>query len=353
MSEKPRRIPKGNKAAPRKRPDQRSDPKSKYRIRRKIPDPSYSLAEIVRPNIPTSPRRKRLKDDQTNLAIKGVPPVGRIEPQPFLKWVGGKSQLLTQFDRFLPRKVERYFEPFIGGGAVFFHLKHRFPQMRAFLRDNNDQLINTYLAVRDYPKELMRRLDGHLAEFRTNRERYYYGVRNEHHLPKSEIVERAARMIFLNKTCFNGLWRVNARGEFNVPIGSHKNPALYDRENILAASWTLQGVHLHVQDFRDTMSELRSGDFVYVDPPYFPMSATASFTSYTKEDFGTEEQRGLAALFADAAKRGVQLMLSNSDTPFIRSLYHEFDIHTVRARRAINCDGTKRGEINEVVVTAG
>src|ERR1017187_2883306 len=267
MSEKSGRKRSSPKAASSKRPDQRSDPKSvRYKIRRKIPDPSYSLSELVRPSVPTSPRRKRIKDDQVNFAIAGIPPVGRIEPQPFLKWVGGKSQLLAQFDEFLPNQVDRYFEPFIGGGAVFFHLKHRFPQMGAFLRDNNDELINTYIAVRDHPKPLDRKLDEHLAEFRADRERYYYLVRSRHHLPRADVVERAARMIFLNKTCFNGLWRVNATGEFNVPIGSQTNPSLYDRGNILAASWTLEGVHLVTQDFRDTLNEPRRGDFVYVDP---------------------------------------------------------------------------------------
>src|SRR5581483_11798464 len=143
------------------------------------------------------------------------------------------------------------------------------------------------------------------------------------------------------KTCFNGLWRVNARGEFNVPVGSNKNPGLYDEENILATSRALEGVHLEVQDFRRTFAETRTGDFIYVDPPYYPVSTTANFTFYTKEDFGEGEQLELHARFADAAQRGVRVMLSNSDTPFIRKLYRDFQIHTVQARRAINCDGSK------------
>jgi DNA adenine methylase Dam len=191
-----------------------------YKIRRKIPNPSYSLDEIIRPHVPKSPRRSRVRDEQ--LAIAAVETAAPTEAQPFLKWVGGKAQLLAQFDEFLPVQIDRYVELFIGGGAVFFHLKHRFPQMRAFLRDNNDELINTYKAVRDFPRELMRRLDRHLTVFKSDRENHYYLVRARHHLPPDEIVDRAARMIFLNKTCFNGLWRVNSRGEFNVPIGSHK-----------------------------------------------------------------------------------------------------------------------------------
>lgn len=202
---------------------------SQYKIRRKIPDPQYSLDEIVRPHVPKSPRRARISDEQ--LAIAPVEAVSPEEAQPFLKWVGGKSQLLAQFDAFFPTQIGHYIEPFLGGGAVFFHLKQRFPQMRAFLRDNNDELINTYRVVRNSPRELMRRLDQHLAAFLADRENYFYLVRSRHHLPAAHTLERAARMIFLNKTCFNGLWRVNSKGEFNVPIGSHKNPALYDEKN--------------------------------------------------------------------------------------------------------------------------
>jgi len=209
-------VPKNDKSATR------------YKIHRKIPDPKYSLDEIVRPHVLKSPRRPRAKEQ---LAIAAVEAVAPTEAQPFLKWVGGKAQMLAQFDEFFPTRIDRYVEPFIGGGAVFFHLKHRFPQMRAYLRDNNDELINTYKAVRDYPKELMRRLDNHLKEFLADRENYYYCVRAKHHLPTADVLERAARMIFLNKTCYNGLWRVNSRVEFNVPIGSHKNPKLYDKEN--------------------------------------------------------------------------------------------------------------------------
>ena len=273
--------------------------------------------------------------------------------QPFLKWVGGKSQLLAQFSEFFPARVDRYFEPFLGGGAAFFHLQARFPALRAFLRDNNDELINTYQTVRDQPEALMVRLDQHLDEFTRNREDYYYLVRSRHDLPPGETLERAARMIFLNKTCFNGLWRVNGRGEFNVPIGSQKSPALYDRQNVIAASRALRDVQLKTQDFRATMSETQREDFVYIDPPYFPHSPTASFTAYTREDFGPSEQEELAALFAAAAGRGARLMLSNSDTEFIRKLYRDFTIHTVKARRAINCNGSKRGEISEVVVLGG
>lgn len=276
-------------------------------------------------------------------------PIGGAEAQPFLKWAGGKAQLLAQFEPFFPRSVRSYMEPFVGGGAVFFHLKARFPKMRVVLRDNNAELINCYQAVRDQVEDLMRRLDEHLHQFQAGGERYYYLVRSQHQL--TEPLERAARMIFLNKTCFNGLWRVNARGHFNVPIGSRKEKvALYNRANMLAASKALHEVSLEVGDFRQTLRAAGAGDFLYIDPPYFPLSATANFTSYTKEDFGLEEQKELAALFADAARRGARLMLSNSDTPFIRELYAGFNVRTVQARRAVNSDGAKRGRIPEVLV---
>ena len=325
MSGKSRRKRPAARAASTARSDQGSDPKpNQYKIRRNIPDPKFSLDEIVRPHVRKSPLHAKVSDEQ--LALASVEAVSPTEAQPFLKWVGGKAQLLNQFDNFFPAQITRYFEPFIGGGAVFFHLKHKFPQMRAFLRDINPELINAYQAVRDFPNELMRRLDAHSARFRVNREIYYYEVRAQHTLAKREVVERAARMIFLNKTCFNGLWRVNARGEFNVPIGSHKDPNLYAEENILAASRALEGVHLEVQDFRVTIGETRRGDFAYIDPPYVPVSLTASFTSYTKEDFGVEEQNELHAVSASAAARGARLMLSNSDVPFIRRLYRDFQI---------------------------
>jgi len=354
MSGKSRRRVREGKTAYKVRSDQRSDPKPKSRLARTLAKFASSKSAIKHETAVSQPDGALYAHDkQKAMDFADAPNIARVEAQPFLKWAGGKAQLLVQFDKLFPKEIDRYFEPFLGGGAVFFHLKARFPHMIAHLRDNNDELVNTYIAVRDYPKELMRRLDKHLAEFRSDRERYYYLVRSWHHLPKAETVERAARMIFLNKTCFNGLWRVNGRGEFNVPIGSHANPALYDIDNILAASWALRDAHLSTQDFRDTLNETRNGDFIYIDPPYYPLSPTASFTSYTKEDFGGEEQRELAALFAAAAKRGVRLMLSNSDTAFVGKLFSGFEVKIVRARRAINCDGKKRGKIDEVVVLAG
>lgn len=282
---------------------------------------------------------------------QGLPKNGlRHEAQPFLKWAGGKSQLLEQFEPFFPKTIRFYCEPFLGGGAVFFHLKARFPKMRAELRDNNAELVNCYQVVRDELSELMTRLDEHLESFRSHGQTYYYEVRSRHQ--PSGAVERAARMIFLNKTCYNGLWRVNGRGQFNVPIGSYRpeRVTLYDPKNLLAASAALQEVDVRVQDFRKTFSAADKDTFVYVDPPYFPLSRTANFTSYTQEVFGRAEQEQLAELVGAAARRGALVMLSNSDTPTTRKLYEGFNRQTVQARRAVNCDGSKRGRISELVV---
>jgi DNA adenine methylase len=311
-----------------------------------------SWLDLLMPN--TTPRAEIDPKPLCRGQLRHASPAGgkgiSSEAQPFLKWAGGKAQLLEQFEPFFPSSIQSYCEPFLGGGAVFFHLKSRFPKMRAVLRDNNAELINCYQVVRDKVEDLMALLDQHLERFRKEGGQYYYHMRDQHKL--SGDVERASRMIFLNKTCYNGLWRVNGRGRFNVPIGSYRpeRVSLYDQSNVLAASRTLQGVDLRVQDFRHTLAAVNPGDFVYVDPPYYPLSRTSNFTSYTKEEFGPAEQSELSQFFSDAAQRGAQLMLSNSDTPVTRQLYSQFNLKTVQARRAVNCDGAKRGRVGELVV---
>lgn len=308
--------------------------------------------------MPNTSRRPELARKTVSLRLPRTRPVPALraantEAQPFLKWAGGKSQLLEQFAPFFPASIRSYCEPFLGGGAVFFHLKARFPKMRAVLCDNNEELINCYQVVRDAVQDLMSHLDEHQQQFRAQGEPYYYFVRAQRKL--AGVVERASRMIFLNKTCYNGLWRVNGSGQFNVPVGSYRpdKVSLYDRSNLLAASQALQDVDLLVRDFCQTLAAADAGDFLYVDPPYYPLSPTSNFTSYTKEEFGQAEQKELAALFSRAAQRGAQLMLSNSDTPLIRNLYAGyagFKLKTVQARRAVNCDGTKRGRVSELLV---
>lgn len=337
MSESSGRKRSSPKAATKKRPDQRSDPKkSQYKIHRKIPAPSLHKPD----------GNGKLKDEQ--LAMPFVV-LKRIEAQPFLKWVGGKASLLRQLEEFFPHEIDRYFEPFLGGGAVFFHLKHRFPDMRPFLRDGNKELINSYRAVRDRPEDLMRLLDEHSKGFRADGDKYFYDIRKQHDL--TDDLARAARTIFLNKTCFNGLWRVNAKGEFNTPVGSNKNPNLYSRDNLLAASDVLQNAQLEAQDFRMTVDEARRGDFIYFDPPYLPISAYSDFKRYTLEQFREADQVELARVFRELDAKGCRVVLSNSEHPRTRELYAGFPIQVVSAPRFINCKPGGRGNISELVVS--
>jgi DNA adenine methylase len=223
---------------PLKRAETKADglntrPTPLYRVRGRKNGSSQN-GIVTRPRALSAAQLIRIREEQLAMPFLWSVEIRRIEPKPFLKWAGGKSSLLSQFDQLFPRIVDRYFEPFLGGGAVFFHLKHRFPQMRAFLRDSNKELINCYRIVRDRPIELMRWLDHHQRSFRSEGAEYYYRVRKESDL--TDDLARAARTIFLNKTCFNGLYRVNARGEFNTPVGSNSPPSLYNRDNLLAAS---------------------------------------------------------------------------------------------------------------------
>jgi len=269
------------------------------------------------------------EETQTDFAFVLSPEIQSTQAAPFLKWVGGKASVIPQLEPFFPKKIDRYIEPFLGGGAVFFHLKRRFPAMRAFLRDSNRELINCYRVVRDRPEELMCLLDKHLAVFRAQGDEYFYAVRQQHGL--ADDIARAARTIFLNKTCFNGLWRVNARGEFNTPVGSYKRPTLYDRTNLLAASCALQDSQLESEDFRDILAEARRGDFIYFDPPYVPVSVYSDFKRYTADQFRDAEQQELARIFRELHKRGCSLVLSNSDHSRTRELYAGFNFAIVAA----------------------
>jgi len=279
--------------------------------------------------------------------------------QPFLKWAGGKGQLLEQYAPFFPREgMRNYYEPFVGSGAVFFALQGQRLFDHYYLSDLNEELITCYEAVQSDLDAVITELEKHVAEHRADAEKYYYRVRDWDRDPdwtsRPKFI-RAARMIYLNKTCYNGLWRVNSQGFFNVPMGTYKNPAILDIERLSAASIALQDVTLAVQDFREAVSHAGPGDFVYFDPPYDPLSDTANFTSYSADSFGQEQQEILACTFAELANRGCKVMLSNSDTDFVRQLYARFRIKTLRieiveARRAINSKAGKRGTINEIVV---
>lgn len=261
-------------------------------------------------------------------------------PGPFLKWAGGKGQLLATFNRHFPKSFNRYFEPFLGGGAVFFHLR---PQ-QALLSDLNEELINCYQMVRDDVESVIELLRKH-----RNDKHYFYRIRSQD-CSNLLNVERAARLIFLNKTCFNGLYRVNSKGRFNVPFGRYKNPRICDAGNLRAVSRALQNTPVHCAPFEVVLTKARKGDFIYLDPPYQPISSTSNFTGYTKGAFGSEDQIRLAATFAELSKRGCLLMLSNSDNELIRDLYKDFNTTVVHASRAINCKADRRGRINELLI---
>lgn len=264
-----------------------------------------------------------------------------------VKWAGGKKQLLSQFQPYFPKQIERYFEPFIGGGAVAFYIIKHYAPKEVFLSDSNEELINAYSVIKADVDGLI----AILKEYKKSHSKeFYYKIRSQN--PKSlSNLQRAARFIYLNKTCFNGLYRVNGNGEFNVPIGSYKNPTIYNEPELREISSLLKNAIIEVRQFYEIESEVKRYDFVYFDPPYYPVSKTASFTTYTKEDFLESEQKSLAKLFKTLDAKGAVLMLSNSDSEFIKKLYNGYNIGVVRATRMINCDASGRGKINEIVVT--
>ncbi len=262
--------------------------------------------------------------------------------KPFLKWAGGKTQLLGEILARVPKRFGRYYEPFLGGGAVFFALK---PE-RATLSDINGDLIATYMAVRDHVEDVVIAL----RDYRCNKEDYYR-VRGQCIEGMTEA-ERAARLIYLNRTCFNGLYRVNRSGQFNVPFGQYRNPTICHAENLRQVSLAMRSMRLRCQPVTDLARQARRGDFVYFDPPYAPVSATAQFVQYARGGYGVQDQKALARLFRALSRRGVHVLLSNSDTPLVRHLYRDFRIERVMARRSINRSADGRGVVPEVLVSA-
>lgn len=272
--------------------------------------------------------------------------------KPFLKWPGGKTQLLADLDRRRPTEFKRYHEIFLGGGAFYFHL-YNTGQIKqgAVLCDINPELINTYRVVRDQVEQLIEALQAHHAN-RLDPD-YYYAVRGWDREPgysERPAVERAARTIYLNRTCFNGLYRLNRRGQFNAPIGSYKNPQVLDPPTLRAASLALRDVELRCEGFEQSIPRAERGDFVYLDPPYVPASETASFTSYAGQTFGPAEQEQLAQLFNGLHERGVHGLLSNSEAAHGLNLY-QGSIEIVQARRNINSAADKRGNVGEILVS--
>lgn len=271
--------------------------------------------------------------------------IDTIENLNFVKWAGGKTQLLQQIAIFLPKKIENYYEPFIGGGAVFFYIMQKYKPKYAYISDMNKELIITYQVIRDNVEKLIELLKKHKLN---HTEEYFYKIR-EQDVNRLSAIEIAGRFIYLNKTCFNGLYRVNSKGKFNVPIGSYKNPSIFDEDKLRIISKILsKNVEIVHASFEEIKVKPKS--FVYFDPPYYPLDGKKSFTTYTKNSFMEKEQENLSQLFTKLNKERNLVMLSNSDTSFIRNLYKSFTTHTVYAKRMINCDGKNRGEITEILV---
>ena len=282
------------------------------------------------------------------LAVEEVPTAdtprrsSRALPRPFVKWVGGKSQLLKRFASLVPRSWNRYYEPFVGGGAMYFHFK---PE-RAVLNDVNAELANAYCVVRDEVDALIEALGVHVYD-----KDHYYRTR-EQDPDDLSAVERAARTIFLNRTGFNGLYRVNKKGLFNVPFGRYTAPTICDEPNLRACSALLAGVEFRSDDFERATRDARKGDFVYLDPPYAPVSPTSDFTAYAAGGFSFEDQMRLKDMLAKLDRRGVKFMLSNSDAAGLRALYERagWTVDRVKAGRAINSKTSRRGKVIELVV---
>lgn len=267
---------------------------------------------------------------------------------PVLKWVGGKRQLLPLIKPRLPKRITSYCEPFVGGGAVLFELQPK----KAIINDINSELILVYTVIKDNVKALIE-----LLETYPNEENFYYDLRNidrdQTKYDKLSEIERAARVIFLNKTCYNGLYRVNNAGEFNSPFGKYKNPNIVNAPVLRAVSayFNSSEITFSSVDFATVLEQLHKGTFVYLDPPYDPISDTSSFTGYSKGGFNREQQIQLRECCDSLNARGIKFMLSNSATDFIKEQYSNYHITTVQAKRAINSVASKRGDVDEVIIT--
>jgi DNA adenine methylase len=304
-----------------------------------------SLAEPKMPAA-TPPARKRVSTRMTPAAAaEAVAPQPGVRP--LVKWAGGKSRLLGELLPRIPHDTKRYFEPFFGGGALFFALAASAPRSvrRAVLADQNDDLIATYRALRDDVDALVREL----RKYRYD-EKLFYAVRGRD-LQGASDTERAARLIFLNHTCFNGLWRVNSKGQFNVPFGRYTNPTICNEPLLRRLAPLLKDVDLHVADFAVVTRKAKRGDFVYFDPPYMPVSKTANFASYATGGFVLADHQRLQQEFTRLAGIGVNAMLSNADTPDTRALYKDFSCFLVRTSRRINSNIARRGDASELIVT--
>ena len=299
-----------------------------------------------------------------------------INAKPFLKWAGGKTQLLGAFNDMLPqtiihsRVIDSYVEPFLGGGAMFFFLKRNFIIKKSFLFDSNRELIVGYNTLKNSPKELIEKLNSFESFYHKKseekRKEFFYDIRERYNNQidafdynnyNHEWIERTVYLIFLNKTCFNGLFRTNKKGIFNVPFGRYKNPTICDKKNILEVNKALKNTEIFCSDFSKSEHYIEEGSFVYLDPPYRPLNKTSIFTSYSKDGFFDKDQERLSKFFDKLDKKSAYLMLSNSDPKnensddeFFDILYKDYNITRIPAKRFINSKVSKRGKINEIIV---
>jgi DNA adenine methylase len=290
-----------------------------------------------------------MENKGANKRKKIFPPI-----YPFVKWAGGKTQLLQQLYALAPPMFDRYFEPFLGGGAFFLYLlSKRNNQFNSYLSDINSELINSYEMVKNNAEKLIALLRKHESGYLESPSVYYYYLRDIHRARSN--IERAARFIALNRTCYNGLYRVNNKGSFNVPWGKYKNPVICDSKNLRNLSSVLQqsDVYIQLEDYKEMLlKNTREGDFIYLDPPYRPASSTAYFTGYTTTGFSDKDQKNLADIFEILNQRKCKVMLSNSNTPLIKSMYTKLakDIKKVDTIRSINCMGSRRAGHNELII---
>ena len=294
----------------------------------------------------------------------------RIECKPFIKWVGGKGQLLPEINKLYPielgKNINKYAEIFLGGGAVLFDILSKYKLDEVYISDKNLELINTYKSIRDNVDILIKSLkemeEQYIPLNNEDRKIYYYEKREEYNSLKinSEMnnIEKAILFIFLNKTCFNGLYRVNKKGKFNVPMGAYKKPKICDEENLKNVSLTLRNVKIVYADYRESEKFIDDKTFVYIDPPYRPLNITSSFTSYTENDFNDKEQIELAEYINVLNKKGAKIVISNSDPKnndindnFFDKLYKNYNINRVKATRMLNSNASLRGAINELLIT--
>lgn len=265
----------------------------------------------------------------------------------FVKWAGGKEQLLDQLVPLFPNKFNRFIEPFVGGGAVLFYVLQNFSVKEIIISDINSELMNAYSVVKNDVEALIKKL----RELKQKHDKEHFYVVREQAVENLDNINRAARLIYLNRTCFNGLYRVNSKGKFNVPIGSYKNPDIVQEEKLRLISKLLKNVKIRCESFENVLKYAKKNDFVYFDPPYHPLENKKSFTTYNKDNFLEEEQKKLAQVFQELSEKGCFCMQSNSDTKFIKELYKKYKITKVNAKRLINSKADQRGPIKEVVIT--